>query len=220
MAGGGQASNAPRNVSQRRVKRVDNNKPVLSDSRTVATWGSLYRPLDFDSFEIRLLKLRSAVGMEAGVACSLEYASLINPPDYIALSYCWGNATKTRKIYIMRWGDIEVTQNLYEALVNVFHMKQSRRSKSPGHQPRCNVLLWVDALCINQEDPVERSQQVRQMRQIYSRASEVVSWIPCGSEQAVDYFVRNGFHGEGIETEVQLPSRKRTNGVPVEGSDN
>ncbi|KAH8814396.1 hypothetical protein F5882DRAFT_390431 [Hyaloscypha sp. PMI_1271] len=56
------------------------------------------------------------------------------------------------------------------------------------------------------------------MRQIYSRASEVISWIPCDSEQAVDYLVRNRFNGEGIETEVQLPSRKRIVDVSVNGS--
>ena len=37
--------------------------------------------------------------------------------------------------------------------------------------------LWVDALCINQNDAQERSEQVRNMRQIYSRADEVFSWV-------------------------------------------
>jgi hypothetical protein len=99
VGNGGQASNAPRNVSQRRVKRVDNNKPVLSDSRTTATGRSLCRPLDFDSFEIRLLKFRrlqpGPPGVDRQLTCSLEYESLINPPDYIALSYCWGDVTET-----------------------------------------------------------------------------------------------------------------------------
>jgi hypothetical protein len=195
----------------------------------VATGDSLYRPLDFDSFEIRLLKFRGVLPRPLGdkerLTCSLEYASLINPPDYIALSYCWGDATETKKINI--WSHklarsphvwhTQATRNLYEALENVLLMDQNRRTGTHETEDQ-SILVWVDALCINQKDPVERSQQVRQMRQIYSRASEVISWIPCGSEQAVDYLVRNRFHGEGIETEVQPPSRKRTNGVPVNGS--
>ena len=229
MAGGGQASNAPRNVSQRRVMRVDNNKPVLSDSRTTATGRSIYRPLDFDSFEIRLLEFRrlqpGPPGVDRQLTCSLEYESLINPPDYIALSYCWGDATETKRISIKSYKlgrsahvwHTQATRNLYEALQNVLLMNQNQRTGTHEYEDR-SVLVWVDALCINQEDPVERSQQVRQMRQIYSRASEVISWIPCGSEQAVDYLVRNRFHGEGIEAEVQPPSRERTNGVPVNGS--
>jgi hypothetical protein len=214
------ASNSRHHVNQARVKPVDYYEPVLSDSRTAATEYSLYRPLEFNSFEIRLLRLQSAVKYRdcEELAWSLEYVSLINPPDYIALSYCWGNATKTREIYITPWGDIGVTQNLYEALYDVFHMNQRRRDRAHEYKPDQTMLLWVDALCINQGDRVERSQQVRQMRQIYSRACEVISWIPCGSEQAVDYLMRNRFHGEGIETEVQLPSRTGTNGVSVNGS--
>jgi hypothetical protein len=148
---------------------------------------------------------------------SLEYASLIDPPDYIALSYCWGNATKTKEIFLSGKGFIEVTPNLFDVLVDVVCTNWFRRSGTHKYEGN-SVLLWVDALCINQEDPVERSQQVRQMRQIYSKASEVISWIPCGSEQAVDYLVRNRFNGEGIETEVQLPSRKRIVDVSVNGS--
>jgi hypothetical protein len=98
-------------------------------------------------------------------------------------------------------------------------MNQGWQSRTREYEYH-SVLLWVDALCINQGDPVERSQQVRQMRQIYSRASEVVSWIPCGSEKAVYYLMRNRFHGEEIEGEIQLQLRKRKNGVPVKGSDN
>ncbi|PMD52210.1 HET-domain-containing protein [Hyaloscypha bicolor E] len=219
----GQASNVPLFLSQR-LPRDKQYEPVLSDSRTTVTEDSLYRPLDFDSFEIRLLKFKRVeprpLGFKPRLTCSLEYASLINPPDYIALSYCWGNATKTKKITINNYKSARSTQatlNLYEALDNVLLMNHNRRTGTHEYEDH-SVLVWVDALCINQEDPVERSQQVRQMRQIYSRASEVISWIPCGSEQAVDYLVRNRFQGEGIETEVQLPSRKRTNSVPVNGS--
>jgi hypothetical protein len=221
-----EASDSPLNVSPARVKLGENYEPVLSDLRTVATGIPLYRPLDFDSFEIRLLKFRRVLprplGYKAQLSCSLEYASLINPPDYIALSYCWGDATETTRINIWshklaRSAHTQATRNLNEALYNLLLMDQNRRTGTHEFQDH-SVLVWVDALCINQEDPVERSQQVRQMRQIYSRASEVISWIPCGSEQAVDYLVRNRFHGEGIETEVQPPSRKRTNGVPVNGS--
>ena len=41
--------------------------------------------------------------------------------------------------------------------------------------------LWVDALCINQSDPVERGNEVRRMREIYSTAWCVIAWF--GAEE-------------------------------------
>lgn len=42
--------------------------------------------------------------------------------------------------------------------------------------------LWIDALCINQKDNHEKSQQVRMMYQLYKQASRVVIWL--GAEDA------------------------------------
>jgi len=174
----------------------------------------LYMPLDFDSFEIRLLELHEENSYVNGVTCSLVYASLIKPPEYTALSYCWGDASKTTKIRIENWGNVEVTTNLEEALKSV----RPLNFNGPGGSSRPK-LLWVDALCINQEDSMERNQQVRQMRQIYSRAKEVISWVPCRSEDAVAYLVINQFYGNGCETTDQMPSRNRPKLAPVSGSD-
>jgi hypothetical protein len=173
----------------------------------------LYRPLDFDSFEIRLLQLHEENGCD-NVTCSLVYASLIKTPEYTALSYCWGDASKTTKIWFNGWGNVEVTNNLKEALKSV----RPLNIIGPGESGRPK-LIWVDALCINQQDSLERSQQVRQMRQIYSRAKEVISWVPCGSEDAVAYLVVNQFYGNWCETSDRVPSRKRTIVAPVRGSD-
>jgi Heterokaryon incompatibility protein (HET) len=158
----------------------------------------LYQPLDFDTFEIRLLELqwrRDHSGI-VHMRCSLVCASLINPPDYIALSYCWGDATNPQSIAIDNWGAMEVTENLSNALKQLrflYDIDAVEEGKT--------VLVWVDALCINQQDYVERSQQVRQMRQIYSRAKEVISFVPCSSGEAVQYLMRSRFDGEECETD-------------------
>jgi hypothetical protein len=149
-----------------------------------------------------------------GVTCSLVYASLIKPPEYTALSYCWGDASKTTKIRIENWGNVEVTTNLEEALKSV----RPLNIIGPGGSSRPK-LLWVDALCINQQDSLERSQQVRQMRQIYSRAKEVISWVPCALEYAVAYLIMNQFYGDGCETTDRVPSGRRTIVAPVSDSD-
>jgi hypothetical protein len=60
----------------------------------------------------------------------------------------------------------KVTQNLYKALHNLL---------SRDHVVR---LLWIDAICINQrDDVVERNNQVRLMRHIYSGATSVIAYL-------------------------------------------
>lgn len=44
-------------------------------------------------------------------------------------------------------------------------------------------MLVVDAVCINQNDIVERSHQVGIMSQIYSKAEEVAMWLGRGTER-------------------------------------
>ena len=56
----------------------------------------LYRQLDADNYEIRLLVLDYERAPGNKITCSLEYASLIDPPSYTALSYCWGDTNEKR----------------------------------------------------------------------------------------------------------------------------
>jgi Heterokaryon incompatibility protein (HET) len=37
--------------------------------------------------------------------------------------------------------------------------------------------LWADAICINQQDPEERTEQVRMMGEIYSKVWRVLIWL-------------------------------------------
>ncbi|KAF2736483.1 HET-domain-containing protein [Polyplosphaeria fusca] len=86
--------------------------------------------------------------------------------DFAALSYVWGNPGDTRPI---RLNDrhVRVTANLESAL---------REFRQQGEFDG-SFLLWVDALCINQEDLDERARQIRRMRDIYESAWTVISWL-------------------------------------------
>jgi hypothetical protein len=59
-----------------------------------------------------------------------------------------------------------ITPNLYNALI--------RLRPVPGSKTRC---LWIDAICINQNDVQERAQQVQIMDRIYASARHVIAWL-------------------------------------------
>ncbi|UPK95878.1 hypothetical protein LCI18_006813 [Fusarium solani-melongenae] len=86
--------------------------------------------------------------------------------DFIALSYEWGPPTPRRFITV-NGAQFGVTPNLYDALI------QLRRTQ----RIRQGFRLWIDAICINQDNLVERGQQVAHMRDIYRSAWQVVIWI-------------------------------------------
>ncbi|KAH6674676.1 heterokaryon incompatibility protein-domain-containing protein [Halenospora varia] len=124
----------------------------------------LYRPLDTRRNEIRLLTLLHDEDRikTNDIKCTLDHASLLSPPRYFALSYCWGDPTETSDI-ILNGLPIKVTTNLKAALLR---LKKSE----------CKV-LWIDAVCINQEDAEEKSHQILQMGAIYRKAATTIAWI-------------------------------------------
>ena len=44
-------------------------------------------------------------------------------------------------------------------------------------QPNSGLLLWVDAICIDQTNVIERNQQVQLMKDVYSQAKETIIWL-------------------------------------------
>jgi hypothetical protein len=84
--------------------------------------------------------------------------------DYVALSYTWGDPKETREIFV-NGKSVQVTVNL-EAALRVL------RGKAPV---KAGLKLWIDALCINQEDNDEKEVQVKRMADIYQRAYDLLT---------------------------------------------
>jgi Heterokaryon incompatibility protein (HET) len=110
---------------------------------------------------------------DSEIRCLILQNSLTNNPIYEALSYTWGDPTKT---HALRCGSkrIGVTANLHSAL-RYLRWPDFRRT------------LWVDAICINQKDVSEKTQQVQRMREIYAQAAAVLIWL--GEEFHTDWRV-------------------------------
>jgi Heterokaryon incompatibility protein (HET) len=97
------------------------------------------------------------------ISCNLEVTALDLGVPYIALSYTWGDE-KDKLPILVNNERILVTRNLENAL-------EQLRDESN------ELNLWVDAVCINQQDDDEKSHQIQLMRDIYQKASGVSAWI-------------------------------------------
>ncbi|ETS74030.1 hypothetical protein PFICI_13896 [Pestalotiopsis fici W106-1] len=126
-----------------------------------------YSPLQ--KGHIRLLRLMPHSDQDAAIRCELfdHRFDDINPRKgthlYEALSYVWGSGDKPMMIFTES-NCLPVGRNLYEAL------KRLRDCTLPR-------IIWIDAICINQNDNKEREQQVGCMAEIYARASRVIIWL-------------------------------------------
>ncbi|KAK5707568.1 hypothetical protein LTR97_000105 [Elasticomyces elasticus] len=129
----------------------------------------LYQPLDIQQKQIRTLEVLPG-WPGSPIRCRLSIVSLITDPrpQYDALSYTWGAATKARFITVEVAGAVHqvgTTDNLYEAL-------QSMRARIARIWT-----VWVDALCIDQSNDAENGTQVAMMGDIYRNARQVNIWL-------------------------------------------
>jgi hypothetical protein len=129
--------------------------------------------------------LEPATAEDAELRYSLKHISLIDPGPYIALPYYWGDPGITNPINL--GGHIvEITTNLDSALRAVRKMRAKEESRK-------DIKLWVDAICISQDDSQERSEQVRNMRQIYLKAREVIAWVGAWEAATTSFASRLGY---------------------------
>ena len=118
-----------------------------------------YHPLADN--EIRVLQFLPSERL----ACRLIHVNLDNPPSYSALSYTWGEPLFSRVI-IVNDQILPITENLYNALSYVENLLRGSEQS-----------LWVDTICINQDNLQERSIQVRLMKPIYEGAATIGAWL-------------------------------------------
>jgi hypothetical protein len=140
--------------------------PTLWIQNTMATFQ--YFPLNESLREIRLLVLHSASLeiRESVLEMSLIKTRLGDHVKYRALSYTWGDPEPT---YLVLLGgkSFSIRRNLLEALLQLRPVEDQ-------------IEVWVDAICINQDDTKERESQVALMRDIYKEAEHVCVWLGPG----------------------------------------
>ena len=128
---------------------------------------------------IRLLEITSHLPGSAKFIGKLHNTDLeqTNHLPYFALSYTWllpdiADDAVTRPVapaIILDEQSLEIGSNLYDFL--------EQKLALPDEPDEPNDLIWIDAVCINQDDMAERSSQVAFMRRIYQLATGVVIWL-------------------------------------------
>lgn len=138
-----------------------------------------YEPLDKSVDSIRFCKLMRGRTGEP-IQCHLYHDELgSSPQQYAALSYRWGEASTQRSI-LLNSVPFHIWPNLWDALVAL-------------RKPDEDAVLWIDAICINQHDLLEKGHQVAQMGCIYKRATAVLIWLgPAADNSDLAFDFLNG----------------------------
>jgi hypothetical protein len=96
--------------------------------------------------------------------------------EFISISYCWGRETLTKCLPISSSAYLKVTKTVHSLLKHVAGVASG-------------LPVWVDAICINQDDIKEKNNQVSMMRDIYAAAKCVLVWLGNEDLTQTDEFV-------------------------------
>lgn len=120
-----------------------------------------HKPLDLAGQWIRVLQVRPG-SLRSPVECSIRHIKL-GSEAYICLSYTWGDEDHAATI-LVNDQPFQVTENVWRFLLAI----RNKNIRFP---------LWIDLMCIDQQNVQERNHQVQQMATIYRTASRVIVWL-------------------------------------------
>ncbi|KAH7142223.1 heterokaryon incompatibility protein-domain-containing protein, partial [Dactylonectria macrodidyma] len=120
-----------------------------------------YKGLNPQGTEIRLFRILPLKWIQ--IECTLFHVPLKELPHYVSISYAWGDCDETRSI-TLEGHDFPIIVNLWQAL---FRLRSDDSL----------IIVWADAICINQKDVNERNYRVQSMTKIYTSAPSVTVWL-------------------------------------------
>ena len=141
-----------------------------------------HRPLAASAREIRLISVQPFIHGQS-IQLELKHAPLDGKPEYEALSYTWGTDIPGKTIAINDQAvdpndeprEICISNNLYEFLITRAQAVETADSDK-------GTWLWIDQICIDQTDVLEKNSQIPLMPDIYASATQVIVWLGPGFE--------------------------------------
>jgi len=164
----------------------------LGRQLSFGSWNNyaMYRPLQLEGKEIRVVDIEPTKESDDDICLSIRYISLAGSTPHVpydALSYCWGAPEDPEPVYIQleREGEDETSSyGRSSIMVNRSLFAALKRLR----QPEKVQTLWIDLICINQNNLEERAQQVALMGDIFGRAETVHVWLGEGSPTMYEAF--------------------------------
>ncbi|KAK4215192.1 heterokaryon incompatibility protein-domain-containing protein [Rhypophila decipiens] len=183
-------------------------QPSISSS--ASTKDELYADLAVPagSKTIRLLDLQLVTRQldDAPLTGSLRVVNLQDKPEFTALSYAWKDSddeeenrrgetnsqvrSPTLGVATTADGqvDLDITPSCFDALRHIRRHQSKAAAVTSG--PRA-LSIWIDAVCINQQDDHDKTGQIPLMQEIYSQASTCYVWLGKSSpelDKAINHF--------------------------------
>lgn len=177
------------------------NSPIYPVStESCASHEVEFRKLDTRSQQIRIIELSAKTARQILKRPSVNcYTHVIGPPHesakalpYAALSYAWGNPARTHAIYL----DDKLAMISANLFIALQHLEEENSA----------LILWVDAICIDQDNETEKSHQVKLMAKIFRNAGRVLVWLgksQDSSDDALDTLSRMGHEAQQLLAEHQ-----------------
>jgi Heterokaryon incompatibility protein (HET) len=126
--------------------------------------------------EVRILEISTGQRQDP---INLSFIKVIldggSTSNFEAISYMWGDPQGQVNVQLSGC-DFHVSTRLHELLLDI------RDSEEP-------CFVWIDAICINQEDTIERNEQVQLMKKIYHSAQAVRVWLDLDVDPNTPVFV-------------------------------
>jgi hypothetical protein len=165
--------------------------------RQISTVNDIYThlPLKPDMFRLLCLEGVSDTGL---LICKLVQVDVnFTDPQYIAVSYTWGGQPRDHALQCSGV-EVPVTRSCVDVLSSL--LKNIFKSGKG--------LVWIDQLCVDQENLNERAEQVLLMKKIYAGAEIVVSWLDklenltCGLDIHGDEYTPIATPPEDLSSEI------------------
>jgi hypothetical protein len=148
-----------------------------------------YSRLPDSKTHIRLLKICRQKDEQQHIADDEIHCTVIAVPlseatlGYTAVSYTWGDQDFRPSILLQNEGlQVVSVKHVTKTVVEILH--RIRESEAGSNEPES--LFWIDQICIQQTDDIEKSNQVSLMTDIYGQAKEVFIWLGPSSDGSGD----------------------------------
>ncbi|RYP24674.1 hypothetical protein DL765_000401 [Monosporascus sp. GIB2] len=179
--------------------------PIVADGALeyMPPLGSIYSDVglhpDMETF--RILNMLPRDGDQ--IQCTLELADSLSQP-YDALSYVWRPMSPLKPI-LVNGVEVEIGVNLHSAL-----------DALPGRSDESAYRIWVDALCIDQQNDEEKGFQVAMMAKIYANARRVFIYLGAEDESTAPFFdFLNRDHHLRVSDGDELSDVAESCGIPA-----